>query len=236
MTTETWIAESEEEWIAFAAELLGRAISDAARERGVARVALSGGSTPGPVYRKLRDFVFPWSKIAWFQVDERAVPPEHARSNFRAMRADIGDAMNEGRVFRMEAEAADLRGAADRYEKALRDEFGVASSAAFDVLVAGIGDDGHTASLFPRMGSVAVTDRLVLAVPAQPDKGLEPRLTLSAPAMCEARQVLVLAKGANKLEVVEQARSPGSEDEIPSRLFQRAKGHVVWVLDKAAAP
>jgi 6-phosphogluconolactonase len=235
---ETLIAKSDEEHTAFAAELLGRAISYAVRDRGVARIALSGGTAPRDAYRRLLDFELPWDRIEWFWVDERAVPPTHERSNFAAADADLGFSkppVSAGKVHRMHGEAPDLAAAAHAYEEVLRDSFGVASAVAFDAMVLGVGDDGHTASLFPGMKTVAIADRLVIDVPAQPAKGLEPRLTLTAPVIREARLLLVLAKGPKKREVLLAARAPGSEDEIPSRLVQRARGHVVWILDEAAA-
>jgi 6-phosphogluconolactonase len=235
---ETLVARDDVELAAFAAELTGRAVMDAVRGRGTARVALSGGSTPRPAYRRIADFDLPWSALEWFWVDERAVPPGHERSNYGAAAADLGlekPPVSAGRVHRMKGEPADLAAAAREYEALLRSTFGVASAVAFDVMVMGIGDDGHTASLFPGMNTVSVTDRLVLDVHAQPDKGLEARLSLTAPVIQEARLILVLVQGAKKRDVIAKARAPGPEDEIPARLLQRAKGRVVWILDEAAA-
>lgn len=236
---ETLVATDDAELAAFGAELLGRAIQDAVTARGVARVALSGGTTPGETYRRLADFALPWESVEWFWVDERAVPPDHPRSNFRQAQADLGldkAPLSAGRAYRMRGEAADLAAAASDYERLLRERFGVAGAVAFDAITLGMGDDGHTASLFPGMGTVGVSDRLVLAVAAQPDKGLEARLTLSAPVICEARLALVMAKGAKKRDVIVAARSPGPEDQVPSRLFQRIRGDVIWLVDQAAAP
>ncbi len=235
---ETIVAEDDVELAAFGAELLGRAIMDAVGARGVARVALSGGTTPGATYRRLADFALPWDRVEWFWVDERAVPPDHPRSNFRQAQADLGldkAPLNTGKVHRMRGEAADLAAAAGEYERLLRERFGVAGAVAFDAITLGMGDDGHTASLFPGMGTVGVSDRLVLAVAEQSDKGLEARLTLSAPVICEARLALVMAKGAKKREVIVAALSPGPEDLVPSRLFQRIRGDVIWLVDQAAA-
>lgn len=235
---ETIVARDEAEHTAFSAELLGRAIADAVRERGVARVALAGGTAPRDAYRHLLTFALPWDHIEWFWVDERAVPPEHERSNFGAANADLGferPPVSAGKVHRMCGEAPDLAAAARDYERQLRESFGVAGAVAFDAMVMGIGDDGHTASLFPGMGTVAIDDRLVIDVPAQPEKGLEPRLTLTTPVIRNARLLLLLAKGAKKRAPIAAARKPGPEDEIPSRLLQRANGRVVWVLDEAAA-
>lgn len=236
---ETLVAADDAELAALSAELFGRAVVDAVRERGVARVALSGGSTPGATYRKVTTFELPWPSIEWWWVDERAVPPDHDRSNYRAAAEDLGlsrPPVSRGRVRRMRGEVADLAAEAGEYGAELRRSFGVASAVSFDVMVMGVGDDGHTASLFPGMNTVSVTDRLVLAVPAQPAKGLEARLTLTAPVIQEARLILVLAKGAKKREVLLRARSEGPEDEVPSRLMRRAKGRVVWIVDEAAAP
>lgn len=236
---EMLVATGDAELAAFAAELLGRAIFDAVRERGTARVALSGGTTPGEAYRLVASFDLPWPHIEWFWVDERAVPPSHERSNYRAAVADLGlgsEPVSLGKVYRMAGESADLPAAARQYEARLRASFGVASAVAFDALVLGVGDDGHTASLFPGMGTVSIRDRLVIDVAAQPNKGLEARLSLTTPVIEEARLILVLAKGAKKRDVLLRAREPGPLDEVPSRLIAHAKGRVVWIVDPAAAP
>ncbi|MFO0591589.1 MAG: 6-phosphogluconolactonase [Polyangiaceae bacterium] len=236
---ETLVAKDDAELALLAAELMGRAIMEAVGTRGVARVALSGGTTPGPAYKRLAELALPWDRVEWYWVDERAVPPDHERSNFRQAAADLGldkAPLSHGRVHRMAGEESDLATAAGDYQGLLRERFGIAAAVAFDVVTLGIGDDGHTASLFPGMGTVSVTDRLVLAVPAQPEKGLEARLTLSAPVICESRLAVVLAKGPKKRDVIVKAQSPGPEDEVPSRLFRRIKGDLVWVVDKAAAP
>jgi 6-phosphogluconolactonase len=231
------VAADPTEHAKLAAELMARAIAEAVATRGTARVALSGGTTPSETYRHLAKLALPWQSIDWFWVDERAVPPDSPRSNFRAAHRDLGlasGATPAASVHRMEAEDPDLVGAAARYEHLLRRTFGVASAVAFDVVTSGVGEDGHTASLFPRTGAVGIDDRLVAAI-TSPPSGLEPRMTLTAPVLREARLTLVLARGAAKRPVVEAARSPGSEDEIPSRLYQSASGRVVWLLDRDAA-
>jgi 6-phosphogluconolactonase len=132
----------------------------------------------------------------------------------------------------MEADVPDLNEAASRYERLLRRTFGVAGAVAFDAMTLGIGDDGHTASLFPGTGAVAIDDRLVVAIEAQPARGIEARVTLAAPVLCEARFVLVLARGAQKRGPVTAAFLDGSEDEVPARLLQRARGKVTWLFDR----
>lgn len=230
------LAQSAEEHARLAAEMIARGIMTAVDERGIARIALSGGSTPQPAYRHLATLSLPWDRVEWYWVDERAVPPDNERSNYgqAAKNLDLAKGAH-GKAFRMEGEAEDLEKAAAGYDALLRRTFGVAAAASFDVVVMGIGDDGHTASLFPETGGVKIADRLVAAIPAQPDKGLEARITLTAPTIQEGRLVLVLVQGENKKKMVAAARQHGSEDKIPSRIFQRVKGRVVWVLDKEAA-
>lgn len=230
---ETVVAEGDAELATLGAELMARAIDGAVRARGIARVALSGGNTPGPALRALAALDLPWDRVAWFQVDERAVPPDHERSNWRGMVAALGAAGAQGSRHRMEAERPDRDAAARDYERLLRTSFGVARAIAFDVMLMGIGDDGHTASLFPGARTVDVDDRLVAAVDAPP--GLEPRMTLTAPVIREARLSLVLVKGASKAGPVRAARRAGEADAIPARVIGEGSGRVVWLLDRAAA-
>ena len=233
---ESIVAGSREEHAALAAELLARAIQAAVDERGVARVALSGGTTPSETYRYLAGLALPWSQVEWYQVDERAGDPASPRSNYAAAARDLGlDDGAHGRFFRMESEADDLVSAAKAYEQLLRRTFGVASAVSFDAMTLGIGDDGHTASLFPGLGVVKIDDRLVAAIPEQTAKKLEARISLTAPVIQEARLVVVIVRGEGKRAPVTAARNDGSEDETPARLLRRARGRVVWVLDKDAA-
>jgi 6-phosphogluconolactonase len=226
-------ADNEDEHALLGAELLARAIDEAVRTRGRAYVALSGGSTPGPVYRKLTEYALPLDRIDWFWVDERAVARDHLRSNFRAIVDDLQlGRVDAARVHRMEVDAADLASAAARYEGLLRKTFGIAGAVAFDAMTLGIGDDGHTASLFPDSGAVAIDDRLVAAIEAQPERGIEARMTLTAPVLCEAKFVLVLARGAQKRAPVTATFLDGPEDAVPARLLRRARGQITWLFDR----
>jgi 6-phosphogluconolactonase len=227
------VGADEAEVATLAAEILGRAIEEAVRSRGLARVGLSGGTTPGPAVRALAALALPWDRVIWFQVDERAVPPDHPRSNWRGMVGWLGAAGAAGTMHRMVAERPDREAAARDYERLLRASFGVARAVAFDALLMGIGDDGHTASLFPGHGTVAIDDRLVAAVGAP--EGLEPRMTLTAPVIREAKLALVLVQGAAKREPVARARALGSPDEVPARVIGGCAGAVAWVVDRALA-
>jgi 6-phosphogluconolactonase len=232
---EILVAKDRAEHARLGAELLGRAIAPAVEARGVARVALSGGSTPSETYQRLAALALPFDRVEWFWVDERGVPPESARSNYGAAAKDLSLADGKhGRAFRMEGDR-DLAAGAAAYEALLRRTFGVAAAVAFDAMTLGVGDDGHTASLFPGIAAAAIDDRLVAHIRPPPEKKLEERITLTAPVLLEARLAVVLVRGEAKRPVVAAARAPGSEDEVPSRVLQRAKGRVVWVLDEAAA-
>jgi 6-phosphogluconolactonase len=236
--SEALVAFDAEQWVELAAGRLADAIEEAVRVRGVARVGLSGGSSPGPVYARLAQLPLPWDKTEWFWVDERAVAPESPRANARAALEALpleACGVPAACIHRMQGEAADLAQAASSYEAELRCSFGGEGTPRFDALVLGVGDDGHTASLFPGLPTVHVQDRWVVDVPAQPERGLEPRLSLTTPVLRASRLCLVLCRGASKRSVVAAARTPGSLDTIPARLLLEAQGDVLWLLDGPAA-
>jgi 6-phosphogluconolactonase len=237
VSAERIVAADPAEHAALAAELVARAIDEAVRARGVARVALSGGETPVEAHRRLARLRLPWPAIHWFWVDERAVPPSSPRSNFGAAARDLrlDESTPRANLHRMEADDGDLAAAAARYEAGLRRAFGVASAIAFDVVALGVGEDGHTASLFPNTGTADLEDRLVAAVPARPDRGLEARLTLTAPVLREARLAVMLVRGAAKRAAVERARAPGPLDACPARVLEQVRGRAIWLLDGPAA-
>jgi 6-phosphogluconolactonase len=218
------------------AKLLRAAIARSGSGR--ATLALSGGNTPRDAYGLLaREAGLDWNKVELFWVDERAVPRTDDRSNYRWAKEKLVDAagISAARVHRMPADALDLDSAAREYEQAIRanvelDGDGVP---AFDVVVLGVGDDGHTASLFPGETTVDVHDRLVAAVPSKGSR--EARLTLTAPALEHARNVLLLVVGAAKKPALERAWSAqGDLHETPSRVVRGCRGAVTWIIDKAA--
>lgn len=222
------------------AEALARAAADrviagvraAVAARGVARVALSGGRTPGGAYRWLAQAALPWEHIVWLWVDERCVPPDDARSNYGAAKSVLFGpaAVPEHTVHRMAGELGAVAGARD-YDAWLVAECGTREPV-IDVVVAGIGDDGHTASLFPGTGAVDRADAAVIAV--EPGGELEPRITLARPVLQRARSVLVLASGASKRAPIAAALSPGPLDAVPARLYLEARA--TYLVDEAARP
>lgn len=190
-------------------------------------LALAGGSTPRPVYQRLaaglpdRDR---WSRIDVFFGDERCVPPDDPASNYRMVREALLDRVPVGaaQVHRMEGERADRDEAARDYEAIL--------PARLDLLVLGLGGDGHTASLFPDAPSVAETRRRVLAVRA-PRPPID-RLTITPPVILDARLTIVLVGGSDKADALARAidgtYAPGS---TPGQLARAG----LWIADSAAA-
>jgi 6-phosphogluconolactonase len=219
-----------------AATRMAETLRAALKARGRASVALSGGNTPRDAYAALaKEPGLDWTKIDVFWVDERAVGPTDERSNYRWAKVTLLDAARvpPERVHRMPSDAPDLDLAAKAYDKAIAGLV-AAGAAAFDLIVLGVGDDGHTASLFPGDPTVDVTDRLVAAVPARP--GREARLTLTRRVIQQAGHVLVLVVGAATRPALARVWArEGDVHETPSRIIRDCKGAVTWIVDEAAA-
>jgi 6-phosphogluconolactonase len=222
-----------------AAERIGEALQRAIGSGRRASLALSGGNTPRGAYEHLaHQSGIDWAQVDVLWVDERSVAPTDDRSNYRWAKETLLDVVlvAGGRAARMEAERPDLEEAAREYERVLRarvlpDEHGIPS---FDVMVLGIGDDGHTASLFPGEPTVEVTDRLVAAVSPHPP-AREARLTLTVPVIEHARQVVVLVVGANKRDALARvADAHGDVHKTPARIIRSCLGTLLWIGDKAA--
>lgn len=214
-----------------------RAIRDAIEERGSATIALSGGSSPIEAYRQLAKQTIDWKKVDVYWVDERAVPPDHERSNYFAAKEALLDRISipPGNVHRMRGEDPDLAQAASDYETELRDTVRakIGGIPAIDLLVLGIGDDGHTASLFPGEETVDLTDRLVAAVPAR--DGREPRLTLTVPVLETARSSVIIVLGSSKHAALERIWAVnGSLKQTPGRVVRGFRGSITWVIDRGA--
>ncbi len=220
-----------------AAARLAKTLREAISARGKASLALSGGDTPRQTYARLASEDVDWSLVEVFFVDERAVPPDDDRSNYRwAKECLLGPAkIPDGHVHRMRADEPDLENAAREYEQTLKTKVaaGQGGVPALDVMVLGVGDDGHTASLFPGLPTVEIADRAVVAVGHT--EGREPRLTLTAPVIEQSRAVFVLAVGAKKTAALERVWSvSGSLRETPARVIRNVRGSIHWVIDKAA--
>ncbi|HEX5482918.1 MAG TPA: 6-phosphogluconolactonase [Terriglobia bacterium] len=202
--------------------------------------ALSGGSTPKPLYELLArpEFEIPWLRVHLFQVDERCVPPNDPQSNYRMIREALLDhiALPQSHVHRMAAERPDRDAAARSYEVELRGTLGVTASdwPRLDLIFLGMGDDGHTASLFPESAALDETERAVC--PNWIGKLKMWRLTVTYPVLNAAAQVIFLVSGGKKAEILRDVlRSPGSSTPYPVQRVQPSSGTVTWYLDKAAA-
>ena len=216
-----------------------RAIDEALKERGEATIALSGGSSPLDAYALLAKENIDWKRIQVFWVDERCVPPDDDRSNYFHAKSAFLDriAIPPENVHRMEGEAADPAAFAAGYETVLRDtvKAKVSGLPALDLVVLGIGDDGHTASLFPGQPSVEVTDKLVIAVPHGTTKPHVSRITLTPPMLENAKASVIIVLGASKHEPLERIwATSGDVKEIPSRIIRGFRGSITWVIDRAA--
>jgi len=226
-----------------AAKLFADSISEAVASRGLARVAISGGSTPKRVFELLADpsqpFVstIPWSKLQLFWVDERCVPPAHAESNYRMTRAAMLDKvpLPAANVHRMEGEL-DPEEASSRYESEIRNTFKLegAETPTFDLILLGLGPDGHTASLFPHTDGLHEMSRICIAnhVP-QKDTW---RLTLTWPVITQGRAVAFLIEGTEKAEILRTVFTGKYDPETyPAQLIRPANGKLTLLLDAAAA-
>lgn len=218
-------------------------VERAVKSRGVARVAISGGSTPQAAFKLLADpaqsfaNTVPWDRLELYWVDERCVPPDHPESNYGVCKKLLLDHVGipADRVHRMEGEL-DPEEAASRYESVLRNSMKLegAESPAFDLLLLGMGDDGHTASLFPHTEGLDEMGRLCIAnhVP-QKDTW---RITLTWPVINQAAEVVFeIGGGAKTDRVAEVFTGPRDPERLPSQLIRPSNGRLLLQVDEAAA-
>jgi len=234
------VYESPELLAQAAARLFAARVNTAAATRGVARVAISGGTTPRRMFEVLAEEYA--TKVAWQQlhlywVDERAVGPEDAESNYRMTREALLEkvAIPAENVHRIEGEL-DPEEAASRYEAELRNSMRLegAESPAFDLLLLGMGEDGHTASIFPHTEAVHNFGHLALANEV-PQKNTW-RITLSWSVINAAKDVVFLIEGAAKAEKLHEVLLGGYDPEaLPSQLIRPVNGKLTLLLDAAAA-
>ncbi len=208
--------------------------SAAISTRGRFAAALAGGSTPKATYEILaRDYAdeVDWRNVHVFMGDERTVPPGHEDSNFRMAKEALLAHVPVGSVHRMRGETEPDESAME-YGEELRDFFG--GSPRFDLIHLGIGEDGHTASLFPRTPALDATDRLVVANPVE--KLDTVRLTLTAPVINDARSVVFLVAGEGKAEALAEILEGGADPrDCPSKLIRPGDGGSEWMVDRASA-
>ncbi len=198
-------------------------VEGALAERGVATVALTGGSFAPAFYPRLAGLVLDWSRLCFFWGDERAVPPEHEDSNYRLARELWLEpaGVPAAHVHRMPGEAADLDAAAASYAQVLAAEAG--DPPRLDVVLLGVGDDGHVASLFPGHPLLRERERTVAAVFDAPKPPQPRRLTVTLPVLTNARLVVVGALGAKKAAPIARGpRRPRLVTTVGARAARRA--------------
>ena len=219
-----------------------RIAGDAVAARGAFTIALSGGSTPKVLYALLAEHPslrnsLPWDKIKVFFGDERHVGPGHADSNFQmatdAMLSKVP--LRPDQVHRIKGEYPDTAQAAAEYEEMIRREFGLQAGAfpRFDLILLGMGSEGHTLSLFPGTKALNETRRIVTS--NWVGKLCADRVTLTAPAANNAANVIFMITGADKACALKSVlEGPHEPDQLPAQMIQPANGNVSWLVDEAA--
>jgi 6-phosphogluconolactonase len=232
------VVENPAELASFAADFVVERARTAVAERGRFVVALAGGGTPKPVYEQLahaeRVAAIDWERVHVFFGDERCVPPADEQSNFRMAREALLEhvPLPEVNIHRMLGEV-DPEVAAVTCEQQLKQLFRC-ERPAIDLVLLGIGGDGHTASLFP--GTAAVRERERLVVAQYVDKLASWRVTFTPVLLDAAHEVLFLAEGAGKASVIREIlEGTYRPDVLPSQRVQPRAGRVHWLLDRAAA-
>jgi 6-phosphogluconolactonase len=212
----------------------------AARDR--CTIALAGGSTPKPLYEQLATQTLPWEKIHIFWGDERYVPSDHPDSNEGMARHTWLDrvALPSANIHPMPTANVDPAISASQHEGELQQFFALQPGAypRFDIILLGIGDDGHTASLFPHTDALQVSrtqsdpdgNRLITVG----NKDGQPRITFTVPLINHAHTVLFMVAGASKRPALDQIFAPAADEKTyPARLIQ-PEGELIWLLDQAA--
>jgi 6-phosphogluconolactonase len=232
------VISEKEEWVNTAAALfIDRAAANIA-DHGYFSVALAGGGTPAPLYAALaspenRDRV-QWEKIHLFWGDERHVPANDSQSNYRLVKEDLLDAVPipDANIHRVRTEM-DVRLAAFAYEEVLR-QFFHGDWPRFDLVLLGMGEDGHTASLFPHSAALNEDHRWFVANYAVEKESW--RLTLTLNAINAARLVVVLVRGESKAERLRAVfTTPKDPWKMPIQAVSPINGEMIWLMDREAA-
>lgn len=194
------------------------------------RIALAGGHTPAGMYHEIvrqRPTGDAWRQIQFFFGDERGVPPEHPDSSYRMAKGALFDhaPVSPAQIHRMAGEQRPLDAAALAYEGELAGE-------ALDLVLLGLGVDGHTASLFPGSPALAEQSRWVLSTTAPPGNAVRERLTMTLPCIAQARAAWFLVTGPDKARIVEQVHRASGDPPLPAALVRATR--IVWYLDRAA--
>jgi 6-phosphogluconolactonase len=226
------VATSAEDLAQQAAERIAASIDQALSERDRAQIALAGGSTPRSAYVRLGTERLPWDRVDVLLGDERWVPSHDPASNSLMLAQTLlaQEPASQARFHPVPVDAENPAAAAEAYAAMLA-AVCPGTPPCFDLILLGLGDDGHTASLFPGTASLGITDRWVCVGEG---KGM-PRISLTAPVLSAARQVIFLVSGADKSQALSRMMDPQeSQDRTPARLVQ-PNSDVIILADAAAA-
>ena len=215
-----------------ALDLVVTKMNAAIEQRGFCTIALSGGGTPKPLYEALASQFLPWDKVHIFLGDERYVAPDHPDSNQRMARQAWLDQVDlpEANIHPMPTGADDPVADAQQHEVELQEFFQIPPGEfpIFDIILLGIGDDGHTASLFPHTEALQVRDRLITVG----NKDGQPRITFTSTLINHGRDVIFLVAGASKEAALKAIFAELGDDlTYPARLI-RPQGELWWLLDR----
>lgn len=221
-----------------AAARLAKLAQEAIASRRRFSIVLSGGSTPGVLYRLLAGEPYraqlPWEHIHLFWGDERSVPPDDPASNYQLAHESLlaRVPIPPQNIHRVQGEL-EAGAAARAYERTLQDYF-CGPQTRFDLVLLGLGDDGHTASLFPESAALGERERPAAAVEAHYQDRPARRVTLTLPAINSARQVWFLVTGSAKAGIVKEVLE-GPDRGLPAQQVRPKAGQLLWILDEAAA-
>jgi 6-phosphogluconolactonase len=247
MTTASKTAASDPQIVIVAdaaalAQAAARRLIDRSRHGDRAAVCLTGGSSPLGLYRLLAADPFrsevPWTRVHWFMGDDRFVPERDPLSNMGAARRAFLDSVSvpAQNIHAIATTAHDPADAARRYEDGLKQFYGADRldpvRPLFDLVLMGLGPDGHTASLFPHSPALEEKQRWVVGVPKAGMEPFVPRVTLTLPALASTREMLFLVDSADKRQIL--GRVLAGEDLPAHRAY--AQGELVWLIIRAAAP
>lgn len=243
ITPEINVSRNVQEWGQKAAAFILSVSEQVIQSTGRCLIALSGGSTPKTLYRTLREpewrVRFNWSRIFFLFGDERCTPPEHPESNFGMVHAELFQPLHirPDHIYRMKGEYENPLAAAQEYEETIRrvTQCPAPEVPRIDLVLLGLGEDGHTASLFP--GTMALQERTNIVTVGQSPAGTRSRLTLTLGVLNRAAVILFLVTGSGKSEMVRRVIQSGSATDrsLPATKISPESGRLVWMLDQAAA-
>jgi 6-phosphogluconolactonase len=242
-TPDIRIAPDGHAWAHAAASLVHALSEEAIRSHGRFLLALSGGSTPRTLYQTLVspewNRRFDWPHIFFLFGDERCVPPEHSESNFHMAQSELFQPLGiaPDHIYRIEGEQPDPADAAQRYEETLRrlTNSPAPETPRIDLILLGLGEDGHTASLFP--GTAALQEQRRAVTVGHAPTGIGSRLTLTLGALNRATVVLFLVTGSSKAGIVRAILEPkrSVDRALPAAMIAPDTGRLIWMLDRSAA-